>query len=429
MRKVIILLVLVSISTFSSCDKDEVLPTDEIFEFAFLSKETFQLGEAANSTDENALEIHAEVLTFERLKSDVTVSVSVSGTNATEGVDYEIVGASQIVIPAGSFKSTTGLKIKSIDNNMQSSEDKTIVVTMTGVSDASLLIGRGIGDDATNTSASITIADDECPNQISIFNDGKWSFDGFDNYYSTAYSGAFTTSVNGTTLTIKEGDIMNYDLGIEMEVALVESFPGSTTGTLTHISSTEESDGYFPYRWVLQSGSYDVCALSLNMNVSLQYLDDGTYGYAGQWLEWYNSDITSVMAACESDVNIFNGKIVTGTSSGYGYDPFTPTFSVGISGNQLTLNGAVSDYHGSNLTLTIEPDSGDATRGNLTFTEELLGSPGDGAIYHLIPTAGKTSTYDACTGKMTIYATYEWNYEAGAGWEFWYDTVFELSIN
>ncbi|WP_462248477.1 hypothetical protein [Ekhidna sp.] len=428
MNKIKFLIALTLVFVFTSCSEDDSLPEDNILEVVFLQTEELQLAEADNNTNNTALEVHAEILAFEAPSSDVTVSVSVTGSNATLGEDFQVVGASEIVIPAGSFVSSRGLRIKSIDNNAQTTEDRIITVTITGVSDESLTIGKGLGDDATNVSSLITIVDDECPDQIDIFNGGNWSFDGFDNYYSNEYSGGFSTTLSGNTLTIEGGDIMNYDLGITMDIELTESSPGSTTGTLTHVSSTEVNDGYFPYRWVLQSGSYDVCARSIDMNVSLQYLDDGTYGYAGEWLEWYNSDITGIMAECQEDVSRFGGSIVAGTSSGYGYDPFDPSFGVSISGDQLTLNGAVSDYHGENLTVTIVPDPGDPTIGTLTFTEELLGSPGDGAIYHLIPTDGQVSTYNACAGTITIYATYEWNFEAGAGWEYWYDTVFELSI-
>jgi hypothetical protein len=427
MRRIQILLALMTVSILSSCGDDDTLPEDNIIEVVYLSGENYLLAEADNSTDEAALEIHARVLTFEAPTTDIIVSVSVTGDNVVAGENFVIVGASEIIIPAGSFESTTGLKIKSIDNNAQSSDDQIITVTITGASNSSLTIGRGVGADATNIAATIEIVDDECPEQLSIFNGGSWAFDGFDTY-STAYSGSFSSTLNGTTLTISGGDIMNYDVGVSMDIALVESSPGSTTGTLAHVSSTEGSDGYFPYRWVLQSGNYDVCARTLNMNVLIQYLDDGTYGYAGEWLDWYSSDISGAMAQCQEDASRFDGTIVSGTSSGYGYDPFDPTFGVSITGDQLKLTGAVSDYHGSNLTVTLVPDGGDATKGTLTWTEELLGDDGYGAIYHLVPTAGQVSTYNACAGTMVIYATYEWNYEAGAGWEFWYDTVFELSI-
>jgi hypothetical protein len=428
MRIIKLISILIGITFLASCSKDDTLPEDNVLQVVFLSTEELVLGESANSTNGTKLELHAEILAFEPPTTDVIVTVSVEGTNAVVGEDFEVVGSFEIVIPAGSFVSSTGLGIRAIDNNAQSQGDKTIRVTITGVSDESLSIGKGIGPDATNVSAVITIADDECPDQIDIFNGGSWSFDGFDNYYSTAYSGAFSTSISGTTLTVQGGDIMNYDLGITMDVELVELAPGSTTGTISHISSTEVNDGSFPYRWVLQTGSYDVCARTISMNVSLQYLDDGTYGYAGEWLEWYNSDISGVMAACQSDITRFSSQTVTGSSSGYGYDPFDPSFGVSLSGDQLTLIGSVSDYHGTDLTVTAVPNEGDPTKGTLTFTEQLLGSPGDGAIYHYVPTEGEVSTYDACAGTLTIYATYEWNYEAGAGWEYWYDTVFELSI-
>ena len=393
MKKLSLIIALGSFMAFMGCNKEEVLPTDDIVQVVFLSSEELQLSEGDNSSDETALEVHAEILAFEKPSSDVTISVSITGTNATAGVDYEIVGASEIVIPAGSFESTTGLRIKAIDNDTQSSEDKSISVSITGVSDSDLTIGKGVGEEATNKTAMITLVDDECPDQISIFSGGAWSFDAVD-YYATEYSGAFSTSMDGNVMTISGGDIMNYDLGISMDVTLTESSPGSTQGTITHVSSTEGNDGYFPYRWVLKNGSYDVCARSVDMTVALEYLDDGTYGYAGYWLEWYDSNITAIMAECQDDVSKFHTEIVSGTSSGYGYNPFDPSFGVSISGDQMTLTGAVSDYHGNNLTVTIVPDEGDPTKGTLTWTEESLGDDGYGAIYHLIPTDGQTSRYD-----------------------------------
>jgi hypothetical protein len=194
--------------------------------------------------------------------------------------------------------------------------------------------------------------------------------------------------------------IVGSDLGINSTITLA--------GELSYAMSEEAS---IPAGTA--AGSYDV-------SVTVKNTEELT--------ESLTITVTVSDPPCTDTIAEFAGKTVSGTSSSYGYDPFDPSFTVTIDGDQLTLAGAVSDYHGSDLTVTVVPDSEDPTKGTLTWTEELLGDDGYGAIYHLIPTVDLVSTYDACAGTMTIYSTYEWNYEAGAGWEHWYDAVFELTV-
>ena len=317
---------------FASCKDDDNLPTDIVSEFVFLTETSFSMNELTNSMQGNEIEIHAQMLADARAQ-DVVVNLEITTTNAMEGTDFEIVSSAKtIVIPAGSFTSIEGFKIRAINNITSSTDQRFINISISSVSDSAIKIGKGITNPA-DAVAIIEIIDDECSDDISIFNNAEWEFSGSNTFYYSDYTGSFTTGVNGDMMTIT-GDIGNYDVGISVITTLVPNPSAPTTGTIIFTdTSTIGNDGTYDYRWVLaEEGTYDICARTIQLSVRLEYID--IYGPdPTAWVEWYISNI--------------NATITTPGGSG----PVAPTGTVdgvltSAPDEMITISGTFMDIQG-----------------------------------------------------------------------------------
>lgn len=354
MKRLNLLIVIFLVIAVIACKEKDVLPPDDVQEFVFLPDTALSMNEFDNSTEGNELHIHAEMLTFAPRDVDVVLEVTVEGVNATEGVDFEIVSSSKtIIIPAGKFKSETGLMLRTINNSIPN-EDRTVKVTLTSSSDAKLKIGKGINA-PTHTVTTISISDDECTDDISIFNNAEWTFLALDSY-ETAYDGTFMTKISGDNMTII-GDIMNYDLGISMDVKLTPDPSAPTKGTIAFVSSTTGNDGSWDYRWKMdQEGFYDVCGRSMTIPVAIEFFDfDGSYGALNEWVEWYST--------------VVNATVTTIGGSG----PTAPSGSVTtpinvIAGSEVLFEGSFTDDEG--LTEITLVNSGLALNETITLSGE-----------------------------------------------------------
>ena len=204
------------------------------------------MNELANSLDGKEIEIHAQMLAEAR-SQDVVLNLKVEAVNATAGTDFEIISSSNtIVIPAGKFTSEEGFKIKTINNGISNGEDRSITVSISSVSDPSINIGRGLNN-PTNSFATIEIVDDECSDDLTLFNNAEWEFAGSNTVYYSEYSGGFTTAIRGDQMTIS-GDIANYDVGITVTTNLIPNPDAPTTGTIEFVdSSSIGNDGTYDY--------------------------------------------------------------------------------------------------------------------------------------------------------------------------------------
>lgn len=340
----IYLLMLCGFFLLLSCNKKEIGITDEVFEFVFLSATEFSMNELTNSTAGNEIVIHAEMLAAAR-SEDVILNLTITGTNATEGQDYEVVSSnSSIVIPAGSFTSNEGFKIRAINNGLQSTEDRSIEVLISGVSDPALNIGKGLSN-PTNTRAKVEIVDDECSDQIVLFNNAEWSFEGSNTVYYSEYAGNFVTTINGDKMTIT-GDIANYDVGITVLATITPNPDAPTTGTITFDPSSVGNDGTYDYRWVLaETGTYDICAQTIQLSTIIQYID--IYGPdPTAWVDWYVSTITASI-------------VVPG-----GEGPAPPTGTLNqenisiFAGEDITISGSFADAQGLSEVKLVAPELG-----------------------------------------------------------------------
>jgi len=320
--------------TFSCQNDDENGIQDEIFEFVFFEQNQFTMNELLNSEPGTEIEMQIKMLAYPK-SEDIVVTVSISGINAEEGTDYEIVSPSnQIIIPAGKTSSEEGLKLRTANNNIQSVDDRYVVVTITDVSDLNINIGERL-DDPENASATVTITDDECSDTISLFNNAVWEFEGSNTVYYSDYTGSFVTQVNGDIMTIT-GDIANYDVGITLTATIVPDTNAPTTGTLIYGPSTIGNDDTYDYRWIMgEEGTYDICARTMNLSTTIQYID--IYGPDPMaWVDWYTSTITAIMTVEGGDGPAApNGVVIENISA-------APQDNINITGTINDLQGLSS---------------------------------------------------------------------------------------
>lgn len=444
MKKSIIILCLFLLG--ASCSEEEIIDTDNIQEFIYLTETTFNANEGSNNTVENAIEINAEMLTFEPRPTDVVLSLEIIENGAVAGVDYELVSSSQIItIPAGQYSSTEGFKIKTIDNNISSSEERQLIVRLSAVDDSALNLGLGIST-VTNLEAIISIADDECPDTIDKFNGATWSFTGV-NPESGEYEGNFSTTLSGNTITIS-GDLAAYDVGITVDAVLTPEVQGATSGTVTFEPSSIGNDGSYDYRWVLKEpGTYDVCAGTMELVTTLQYIDifgpDPT-----AWVDWYDSEISakiesegsggggscflSPFDATTADVS----SSLTDFNSEYFYDDYDAEFTgVSISINEdcsvLTVTGDFIDLGASlsdiGITFVVTPDDTDANIGTLALATQVLGSD-DGGFEYRVSSTGVPGTFNIADGSINVELNIDYN-NNGAGYTNWYKCTSSFTIN
>ncbi len=419
------------------CEDDNNLGVDEVQEFVFLSATSFSISESNNTTPETAIEIHAEYLGFDTREVDIIVELSVEATNATEGVDYEIVSPSNtITIPAGSFTSQVGFRIHAIDDILQALDDRFITVSIASVSDSDLNIGKGLSN-PTEASAIVSIEDDECPDTIDKFNGATWAFAGSNTVYYSDYAGTYTTSVSGNTMTIS-GDIANYDVGLTMEATLTPDQAGATTGIITFNSSTEGMDNAgYTYRWILKSGTYNICAETMTLVTTLQFID--IYGPdPTAWVDWYDSDITASVESLAGEgpncaASSWDGRLsnvassFTAFNSDFFYDDYDNSYTdlglslsadcgtLTVSGDFLDLGALVSDI---TIEFNLQPDAGDENQGVLDLATQVLGSDGSGFEYRVRST-GAGGTYNLSDGTFDIELFVDYD-DNGAGYVNWY---------
>jgi hypothetical protein len=330
-RNCIIVLLGCAVLFACSSDDDGSKFEDEVLEFVFFENAEYLMNELTNSVPGDEIELQVQMLAAPR-NQDILVSLNVTGENTQEGIDYEIVSTENIIIiPAGATSSADGFRLRTINNNASTTDERKIFVSITTVSDADLRIGER-PTDPEKSEATVTITDDECSDTIAIFNNAIWEFEGSNTVYYSDYAGSFTTRVNGDIITIT-GDIANYDVGISIMGTLVPNSEAPTTGAIVYEPSTIGNDDTYDYRWVMgEAGSFDICGKTIELSTTIQYIDiNGPDPTA--WVDWYTSTITANM-----------------TSIG-GTGPAPPSGSVvenisAIIGESFIVTGSINDVQG-----------------------------------------------------------------------------------
>ena len=264
---------------FACHDEKEII--DPVYEFVyFQGEESVRLNEKTNS--ETAFPLVAQLLAFEPYDEDMELTLEITGTNAVEGVDFEVTPADKIVrIQKGKVVSDT-IWITTIDNEAGTDLERTIEIAIKSISNSTIKIGRGIAE-PKNASVIVEIADDECSAEVNIFQRTDLS-----NNISWG-SGGTSTTVTGTTdgmsVTVK-GDLIGYDRFNDavIPITLTPSSEGAMSGTTSfgEYEAGDDIDGYF-YKFIeTGDGSYDLCGGTISIAYDIYWLDGDTWAY------WYS---------------------------------------------------------------------------------------------------------------------------------------------
>lgn len=200
------------------------LETEAIFTGAAIS---FESSSVIANEEGGAVTITAQLIGA-ALSSDVTVSYTVTESGLAEGVGYDYVGSSSLVIPAGEY--TGSISIAPIDNTEISDGSQTLTFNITSVDASGVSIGT---EGYSGRVATVTVLDDDfwCPrNQLTSITQGT------DVGYSTREAsivaagspsdGCFTFTLVGGANSLFGSTIASFD------ITLIEDSPQSTTGII-----------------------------------------------------------------------------------------------------------------------------------------------------------------------------------------------------
>jgi len=117
---------------------------------------------------------------------------------------------------------------------------------------------------------------------------------------------------------------------------------------------------------------------------------------------------------CSDTTDVFNSENISNETP-WGTFPVTGN----LNGNVLTLQGdliAYGPFPNAKLEVTLNPISNGATKGSVTFEQQVAGTDNDGYVY-AFKQVGE-GTFDVCSGVVEV--EYEVYYESGGSWAYWY---------
>lgn len=145
-------------------------------------------------------------------------------------------------------------------------------------------------------------------------------------------------------------------------------------------------------------------------------------------------EVTCPLDPLEATVDVVSD--FTDASQDYYFEDYQATFTgltatveddckkLKVTGDFLDW-GTIDDTFTPMITLTVTPNSGDDTKGSLSFTEEIMGLMSDGFTYRM-STTGTNGTYDATAGTAT-FSVYV-DYDVSGDWVYWFTTTVTLTV-
>jgi hypothetical protein len=216
---------------------------DEEFDIANEFPTTVSFTTNSASVDEDATSVTVTVkLIGKALDSDLSITYDLTENGLTEGVDYEFVGTSDLLIAAGEY--TGSIVIAPIDNDEIAEGSKSLSFELTGTSNNKISLGSDV---AIGRKLTLAVLDDDfwCPRNT-LAGLVTTSTD-------VGYSSAPVTIIPAATeadgcLTFRLVGGMEALLGVawSFDITLIEDVPGSsTTGTIMDVDKTNiyESNG------------------------------------------------------------------------------------------------------------------------------------------------------------------------------------------
>jgi len=270
MKKAKLLILLITLVTFASCDSDDAI-VDDVFEFIAFQKESVSVNENDGSITPLPIVIDLKGYAPEQ---DITINLSVTENNAVEGVDYNL-STKTLVIQKGNFVSDT-LFVGTIDNISGSLVERSIDISIESTSNPNLNIGLGLNSPTHGVIKTI-IVDDECSETIAVFNSATiLNETPWGNY-------TVTGSLAGNTLSL-EGNLIAYGPfpNAKLDIVLTPIAEGATKGiaSFEDYNAGTDNDGYVYQLRQVGLGAYDVCSGTVEIEYDVYY-------ESGGWAFWY----------------------------------------------------------------------------------------------------------------------------------------------
>jgi hypothetical protein len=209
------------------------------------------------------------------LEEDFTVELGISESFSQQGVDYSF-DSTTVLFKAGSIRSEP-IYLTLIDNIINDTDEKSLVLTIESVSNLNVDIGVGIINQA-NKEILIHIVDNECSSTIDIFNGETLSNETSSGTYPAL------ASVTGDAVAV-QGDLIGYSAfpNASLEITLTPVEIGAKIGSASfnqQITGTD-NDGYVYAFKQVGEGTYDVCS----QTIEIEY--DVLYQSGSNWVYWY----------------------------------------------------------------------------------------------------------------------------------------------
>lgn len=263
------------ILTFSGCEKKAELYDFERYKFVSFVEQEITVGENYSAESESAYPIYLRY-DGSTLDEEFTVELKVTGNNIQEGQDYSV-ETTTVVFKAGEVKSEPFF-LNIIDNLIDNELDGELTIEIVSVSNPNIDIGVGIVNQS-NKSLSVTILDNECSEDIDIFNATLSNQTPWDTH-------TITGTLDGSVVTLV-GDLISYSAfsNATLAVTLTPLAEGAKIGTATFedYNAGADSDGYeYQFRQVGE-GTYDVCAGEIKIEFEVYWLNGSSWSY------WYTT--------------------------------------------------------------------------------------------------------------------------------------------
>lgn len=210
MKKIFVGALMAGVIGFSGCEEQDFLFDGP--HFVSFTQSSISLSE--NSADP----LGAMVQISQKRDFDVQVSFEVTADGAVEGQDYNVLTASPVTIPAGSFE--VPILIEPIDNSDFETAARKVTFTITSASND---IGVQV-----NESAEVNIVNDDCPSKSNIWWGNVTLVD--VGYATTGGTGSANSNGDCDVLVI-EGDLIGGAVAA-VTYYLTPAADGASSGTI-----------------------------------------------------------------------------------------------------------------------------------------------------------------------------------------------------
>jgi len=273
--KLIVCLFLVFLN--SACDEDVQNYDFEKYKFVSFIDEEVSLPETYSIDNVLGYPLYLQY-DGSVLDEDFTVNLKFTESFAQKDVDYSI-ASTVVTFKAGEIRSEP-FYIATIDDLLNSAEDRSLEIEIESVSNSNISIGVGVVNQSNKTFL-LNLLDNECSETTSIFNSSAIN--------NSAGGATVNGSVSGDIVTLV-GNLISYGAfsNAELGITLTPEVAGATIGTVTFdaYDAGTDNDGYVYQFRQNGGGTYDVCAGEIKIKIDVYYISGGA------WVFWKTTNNT-----------------------------------------------------------------------------------------------------------------------------------------